>query len=664
MSQYILRRENEPANFKIDYKKELNPEQLEVVLNGDGPCLVLAGAGSGKTRTIVYRVAYLLEKGVRPEEILLVTFTNKAAREMLDRITQVFGVYPKGVWGGTFHHIAHILLRKYARAIGYEPNFTILDQEDALSLLKIVLKDLYQNPPKGRFPSASILHSIISLARNTRMPINNLLEMYYPNFLPIQGDIMRIAAAFAQKKKQSNLVDFDDLLELLRLLLDSKPEVRESLSRMFKYILVDEYQDTNRLQADIVTRLSGHHGNILVVGDDAQSIYSFRGAEIQNILLFPKFFPKTKTFKIETNYRSSPEILGLANKIISNNSRQYPKNLKSVKKSQDLPWVAALSSSDEEAEFIVQRILELRAEGMPFSEMAVLFRASHHSQVLEFELTRREIAYEYRGGVRFFERAHIKDVLAHLKVIENAKDEISWHRILLHQEGIGEVAAKKITMEILKYANLPEIISAQILGDKKSGRAFDGWQKLRQTLQKLIAKEHNPRELIEAVITGDYREYLENEFPNAAERLADLETLAEFAGRYEKLQSFLAEITLQESFSVDRGDENKDEDKLILSTIHQAKGLEWEAVFIINMTADAFPHPRAVKEGEMEEERRLFYVAATRAKSKLYLTYSISGGSTMSGFAHLRSPSQFLLEIPKDFYESIDVVAENNFDSF
>ena len=234
----------------------------------------------------------------------------------------------------------------------------------------------------------------------------------------------------------------------------------------------------------------------------------------------------------------------------------------------------------------------------------------------------------------------------------------------MHQDGIGEAGAKKITAEILKHANLPEVISAQILSDKKSGRAFEGWQKLKQTLQKLIAKDHNPRELIDAVITGDYREYLENEFPNAGERLADLETLAEFAGRYEKLQSFLAEITLQESFSVDRGDEEEDEDKLVLSTIHQAKGLEWEAVFIINMAADAFPHPRAIKEGEIEEERRLFYVAATRAKSKLYLTYSISGGSTMTGFAHLKSPSQFLLEIPTNFYEAVDVVTDNSFDLF
>src|SRR3989344_3177381 len=454
MSQYILRRENEPANFKIDYKKELKPEQLDVVLHGDGPCLVLAGAGSGKTRTIVYRVAYLLEKGVRPDEILLVTFTNKAAREMLDRITEVFGQYPKGLWGGTFHHIAHILLRKYAKLLGYQSNFTILDQEDAQSLLKIVVHDLHPNPLKGRFPSASVLNSIIRLSRNTRFPIQNILERFHPNFLIISSDISQIAKSFAEKKKANNSLDFDDLLELLRTLLDTNAEALSALSKTFRYILVDEYQDTNRLQGDIVTRLGGHHKNILVVGDDAQSIYSFRGAEIQNILQFPKFFPKTKTFKIETNYRSSPEILALANQIISNNSRQYPKNLKSVKKSQDLPCVAALSSSDEEAEFIVQRILELRAEGMPFSEMAVLFRASHHSQVLEFELTRREIAYEYRGGVRFFERAHIKDVLAHLRVVNNTADEIAWHRTLTLQVGIGSETAKKIVMEILKYAAL------------------------------------------------------------------------------------------------------------------------------------------------------------------------------------------------------------------
>ena len=659
MSEYIIHRESGPVDFKIDYKNELNSEQLDVVLNGDGSCLVLAGAGSGKTRTIVYRVAYLLEKGVRSDEILLVTFTNKAARQMLERITQVFGSYPKGLWGGTFHHIAHILLRKYSRMIGFEPNFTIIDQEDALSLLKSVLKDLYPNPSKGRFPSASVIHSIISLSRNTRMPIQMTLEMYYQNFLPIQSDISEIARAFAQKKKQGNNLDFDDLLEHLRTLLDTNQEVRAVLSKMFRYILVDEYQDTNRLQADIVTRLGGHHGNILVVGDDAQSIYSFRGAEIQNILQFPNIFPNTKTFRIETNYRSTPEILNVANCIISRNARQYPKNLKSIRAGGEKPWVAAFSSASEEAEFITQRVLELRAEGTPFTEIAVLFRASHHSQSLEFELTRREIPYEYRGGIRFFERAHIKDVLAYLKVIENHRDEISWQRILRHQPGIGDAGAKKVTDELVKLSDLPNILSSADIFGRKENRSSAGWNNLKKILIKIIAAEQSPKQMIEAVISGDYRDYLENEFVNASERLADLETLAEFAGQYEELRLFLAEMTLQESFTINQESSEDSEDKIVLSTIHQAKGLEWEAVFVINLCSDAFPHPRAVKEGEVEEERRLFYVAATRAKTKLYLTYPTSSGNALAGYMHIKSPSIFIQEIPQNALESVDIVFDD-----
>ncbi|HLC99603.1 MAG TPA: ATP-dependent helicase [Patescibacteria group bacterium] len=662
MAKYVLRRDASLGNLRINYEKELNPEQLDVVLHGDGPCLVLAGAGSGKTRTIVYRVAYLLEKGVRPDEILLVTFTNKAAREMLDRITEVFGQYPKGLWGGTFHHIAHILLRKYAKLLGYQSNFTILDQEDAQSLLKIVVHDLHPNPLKGRFPSASVLNSIISLSRNTRFPIQNILERFHPNFLSISSDISQIAKAFAEKKKANNSLDFDDLLELLRTLLDTNAEALSALSKTFRYILVDEYQDTNRLQGDIVTRLGGHHKNILVVGDDAQSIYSFRGAEIQNILQFPKQFPDTKMFKIETNYRSTPEILHLANKIIARNSRQYPKALKSIKPSSEKPVVVSLSTSQEEAEFIVQRILELRQDGLPLSEIAVLFRASHHSQALEFELTRREIPYEYRGGIRFFERAHIKDVLAYLKVTENPRDEISWYRILLHQEGIGEVGAKRIINGILGLPDLPNGVLTFNSSDTAKGRLHEGWKILRKTLAKILEPNIIPQKLVELVSAGDYRQYLENQFPNAAERIADLEALAEFAGRYDSLSTFLAEVTLQESFAVQSDNqEHQDDDQIVLSTVHQAKGLEWETVFVINLTSNAFPHPKSVDEGNVEEERRLFYVAVTRAKQWLYLTYAVSSGNLMSGYAHISSPSIFLNELPTEAYETLEIIVENDF---
>jgi len=648
----------------IDYKKELNDEQYQVVTQADGPCLVLAGAGSGKTRTIVYRVAYLIEQGIKSDNILLLTFTNKAAREMLNRVALLLkGRNLKGLWGGTFHHIANKILRKFAPLIGYKANFTILDEEDSESLIKICLKELNINTKERRYPTPAVLKDLISYAKNSEKKLKEVVEIKHPRWLEILPQLEKIARNYEERKKQKGLMDFDDLLTNLLKLLKTQPPVKKVLSNKFHYILVDEYQDTNRIQAEIIKELASVHQNILVVGDDAQSIYSFRAADIGNILNFPKIFKDTKIFHLTTNYRSTPEILEVANRIIENNLKQFPKNLVSLQKSLVKPALAIMSNPETEAAFISETILELREQRVPLNKIAVLFRATYHSQPLEFELTKRDIPYDYRGGLRFFERAHNKDVLAFLKIVNNVKDEVSWFRLLNLQIGIGEVTSKNLISNLTKANNINSVLKQEV-EQLLSERAKNGWRELKYIFLKILkAEKLLPGELIRKIIKSNYQNYLELNYPNYQERLDDLEQLSLFADRYQNLNSFLAEITMQENFSAarlrtDYQNENHEE-RVILSTIHQAKGLEWETVFVINLTEDALPNPRALKEeGGLEEERRLFYVAVTRAQKNLFLTYSL-----MSSFNsyYLKTPSPFLKEIPEELLEEIKTIEEDNF---
>ncbi|MBT3949140.1 UvrD-helicase domain-containing protein, partial [Candidatus Parcubacteria bacterium] len=428
----------------INFKKELNKEQLRVVTEGDGPCLVLAGAGSGKTRAITYRVAYLLEHGVDPQNILLVTFTNKAAREMMDRVQELTGGETRLPWSGTFHHIGYRILKKYAPVLGFQNNFSVLDSEDSRDLLKICIKGEGIDRKQQRFPSPKVVQSILSYARNAEMTIHDVLELQHQSWLHLEDVLVSIAEEYTKRKKASNVMDFDDLLVYLHLLLLKSEDVRNKYAKQFQYVLVDEYQDTNKVQASIINLCASINKNILVVGDDAQSIYSFRAADIQNILSFEERYKQAKIFRLETNYRSTPEILNVANEVIANNTKQYEKELASVLDTFTKPEVHAFTDASEEAEFILNRILELRDEGVPLSEMAVLFRAAFHSQQLEMRLAKEGVSYDYRGGVRFFERAHVKDVLAYLKIFNNRQDAIAWSRVLNMQVGIGPVAAGKI----------------------------------------------------------------------------------------------------------------------------------------------------------------------------------------------------------------------------
>lgn len=653
----------------INFKEELNPEQLQVVEHGDGPCLVLAGAGSGKTRTIIYRVANLLEQGIKPEQILLVTFTNKAAEEMTRRVQKLLTSSNTLPWSGTFHHIAYRLLRIYAPLLGYGNNFTILDSDDSQSLIKLCSHESQTstNVSDGRrFPSANALSAVMSYARNAELTIDVVLENRFSQWLPWAEEIKKIAAAYQIRKKVANAMDFDDLLTNLLKLLNSD-QVRKKYAEQFKYVLVDEYQDTNKIQAAIMKQFASIHHNLLVVGDDAQSIYSFRAADIQNILQFDREYPGATIFKLETNYRSTPTILDVANNVIANNREQYPKNLRSAQPTPEAPLPILSPQMDQanEGTFVAEKIEQLLTQGVEAREIAVLFRAATHSQMLEVELVRRGVAYDYRGGVRFFERAHIKDSLAYLRLLLNPADTAAWLRVLLHEEGIGPAAAQKIIAAVRTTPNPTAIenIGQQILGSK----AQLGWNNFISIWKTLQTVEQNsPATLIKTLLDSPYQAYLENEYIDSNDRLADIRQLGFFAERYDSLEQFLAETTLQESFrSISGGNEpipatatatatkaadhtpttksQKTNDKIVLSTIHQAKGLEWSAVFIINLASGAFPNDRAFQEHNgLEEERRLFYVAITRAKQQLFLTYPMAGG-LYGDF--LTGPSIFLNEI-------------------
>lgn len=633
----------------VNYQQELNSEQYRVVTEGNGPCLVLAGAGSGKTRTIVYRVAYLIECGINPENILLVTFTNKAAREMLSRVEQLLGKYPNGLWGGTFHHIGNRILRKYASKLGYKPNFTILDEEDCKDLIKVCLKEEKIDIKDRRFPSPAVLKDLISFSKNSQIALEEIISTRHFKWLQLEDKIKQLASRYEEKKQKNNSMDFDDLLANWLKMLRENEGVKNGLSAKFHYILVDEYQDTNYLQAQIIKELAEVHRNVLAVGDDAQSIYSFRAADIGNILNFPKVFPEAQIFKLETNYRSTPEILSVANVVIENNKNQYRKILRPILDSNVLPNLVSASSSAKEAEFIAQKILQLKDNGLLLNKIAVLFRAAYHSQELEFELAKRDIPYDYRGGVRFFERAHIKDVLAFLKIINNLADEVAWRRILNLQTGIGEVMADRIYKRVKLINDIEEALSLN-LGDVLTPKSEIGWRGLIDIFNKFKTQNSKIDELIRRIAESNYKDYLESEYPNFQERLDDLEQLALFAERYNDLNSFLADISLQENFNaIWAKPNNSEEDRIVLSTIHQAKGLEWEAVFIINLIDSAFPNNRALAEtGGLEEERRLFYVAITRAKKHLFLSYSVIN----RGMA-FNNPSQFLSEINVDLLKEV-----------
>ncbi len=653
--RYTLQRPKPGGPFRIPYEKELNPEQLEVVTSRGGPTLVLAGPGSGKTRTLTYRVSYLLEQGVSPQRILLVTFTVKAARQMLERVERLLKAKPEGLWGGTFHHIGNLLLRRHAPLLHRTPTFGILDEEDSKDLIAACVADLKVPVTRTRLPQANVLENLISHSANTLRPLDEVVSERSPQFTDQIPFIQRVSELYGKRKEQGNLMDYDDLLIGWLRLLQEHPDVHQRYSQQFQYVLVDEYQDTNRLQFQIVQALASEHRNLLVVGDDAQAIYAFRGAEVSNLLSFPEIYPEATLYRLETNYRSTPEILRLANASIRLNRRQFPKELRSVQEPGPLPAAVSLTDVKQQAVFIAQRILELRSEGIPLQEMAVLFRARFQAAELELELAKRNIPYVVRGGIRFFEQAHIKDMLAHLRILANPRDELAWDRVLRLQEGIGAATARRIWETLAAQPNPLRAACSDGAGEAVlPSRIQAAWKRLRQTLRALSQEgvENQPAEALLTVLRSGYPSYLEQHFEDARDRREDLEQLVNLASHYRSVGLFLEDLTLREPFKGEsvRGWEDPDE-FLALSTIHQAKGLEWSVVFLIGLSEGQFPHPKSLEDpAALEEERRLFYVAATRTKRELYLTYPLTRYSYERGEVLLR-PSQFVQELPEDLFE-------------
>jgi DNA helicase-2/ATP-dependent DNA helicase PcrA len=650
------------TSIHIDYAAELNEQQLAAVTAKPGPQLIIAGAGSGKTRTLTYRVAYLLENGIDPRNILLLTFTNKAARQMLDRVVNLLPIDASGIWGGTFHSVGNRMLRRHGNALGYNSGFTIMDREDQKDLINTVVASAGIDPKEIRFPKGDVLAEIFSFVVNTETPMEELLAGKFPYFLPLLEKIMDVHARYEKKKKATNSVDFDDLLEKTLTMLQKHENIAQFYRRQFQFILVDEYQDTNKIQADFIDLLAQENRNLMVVGDDAQSIYSWRGANFQNILEFPKRYPDAQVFKIEMNYRSVPEILTVANAAITANVDQFKKNLQPVRESNSSrPAIVALNDGNEQAQFIAQRILELRDEDVDLNEIAVLYRAHYHALELQLELSRRGIPYQITSGIRFFEQAHIKDVVSFLRLVANPRDEVAFKRMVKLLPGIGNRSAENLWSAWDRSLDERGEISSwseRLLPMNVSAKSKKHWTQLALTLDEIApgGQPNPPSEMITSVVEAIYDDYAKVNFTNYELRKEDLNQLAAFARQFKDLNDFLSQLALISNVDAEAAP-NRDGEKEAVnrSTVHQAKGLEFHTVFVIWLTDGMFPSSRSMDERkDLEEERRLFYVAITRAKDELYLTYPhmrLTGGY---GDVFQR-PSRFLKEIPNKLVEDWQV---------
>ena len=660
--QYTLQRAPTSTSIHIDYAAELNEQQLAAVTAPPGPLLVIAGAGSGKTRTLTYRVAYLLENGIDPRNILLLTFTNKAARQMLDRVANLLPVDASGLWGGTFHSVGNRMLRRHGSALGFSSGFTIMDREDQKDLINSVVASAGIDPKEIRFPKGDVLAEIFSFVVNTETPLEELLAEKFPYFLPLLDKIKDVQARYDRKKKATNSMDFDDLLEKTLSMLQEHQSIAAFYRRQFQFILVDEYQDTNKIQADLVDTLALDHKNVMVVGDDAQSIYSWRGANFQNILEFPKRYPDAQVFKIEMNYRSVPEILEVANAAIAANVQQFRKHLSPTRESNAVkPAVVGLNDGSEQAQFVAQRILELRDEDVDLNDIAVLYRAHYHAIELQLELSRRGIPYQITSGIRFFEQAHIKDVTAFIRFVANPRDEVAFKRMVKLLSGIGNRSAESLWRAWENALNQRGEITSwgeRLLAMNVSARSKKAWEQLAHTLDEIApgGQPNPPSEMITSIVEAIYDDYAKVNFTNYELRREDLNQLAVFARQFKDVHEFLAQLALISNVDAEAApNQTAEKEAVNLSTVHQAKGLEFNTVFIIWLTDGMFPSSRSLdRRDALEEERRLFYVAITRARDELYLTFPhmrLSGGY---GDVFQR-PSRFLKEIPNQLVEDWQV---------
>ncbi len=602
---------------KIAYEKVLNASQLEAVMTLDGPILVIAGAGSGKTRTLVYRVARLVQTGVPPESILLLTFTRKAAGEMLERAARLADERCKHISGGTFHSLAHRVLRNNAPLLGFHRTFTVLDRADMEEVVQSLVGELQIDRGSIRFPKRSTLASILSKSANRQQSIEALMGEEYAQFLEHIPHVNRLRNLYGEYKRMNHLMDYDDLILFLRQLLAENEDIRQDLSEQYRYIMVDEYQDTNSIQADIVKWLAVRHRNIMVVGDDSQSIYSFRGANYKNMFEFPSLFPETKVIKLEENYRSTQPILTFTNTLMDQAQGKYTKCLFTERTDGEAPRVIDTRSEPEQAMFIYRSIKEEINKGRSIKDFAILFRAAHHSFELEVELTRQGMPYVKYGGFKFMESAHIKDVLAHFRVILNRDDAVGWGRILRLVKKIGQGKSQSIVNWMKE--NRP--LAGQVAEWPAAGKGDEGLKALGQLLSQISKRGLAPQKAVQLVIKY-YDPILKEKFDDFPRRQRDLEQLIPMADRYKKLRTFLDDLVLEPPTSSADINRREKGDSLILSTVHSAKGLEWPFVFIIWAMEGYFPSARAYSnEAAIEEERRLMYVAATRAKDQLIICY-------------------------------------------
>ncbi len=669
--EYQIHKRESARKSKIDYAAELNEQQYAAVSSKPGASLVIAGAGSGKTRALTYRVAYLLDQGVEARNILLLTFTNKASKEMLERVNELVDSDISDLWGGTFHSIGNRILRRHADELGFDRSFSIMDRDDQKSLLKDIVKKSAVDQKNKRFPKPDLLLSIFSLIVNTQESLEDVLFYKYEYLQEWEAEIKKIQQGYVRKKKETNSMDFDDLLVLPLQILKENEDIRDLYQRKFRYGLVDEYQDTNIVQCELVDILVGKSKNLMVVGDDAQSIYSWRGADMENILKFHERYPDAETYKIEVNYRSQPEILELSNSVIVANSEQIPKNLIAARTGGEMvPALVTVSDPRDQANFVAQRITELVHSGIEEDEIAVLYRAHYQSLEVQMELTSRTIPYHITSGLRFFEQAHVKDVSSYIRFVVNRKDEVSFKRMVLMMPSVGDVSADKLWLQWqatkeFKSGELPKLFSAVLLEFKIPAKAKNYWCQMCYTLDELVADDGGglsaPSDMIFSILEGVYDDYMKGSFDNYENRRQDIEQLMQYATAYLEVDEFLAQLSLMSNVDGDPSSKSqnkkKEETGVTLSSIHQAKGLEWKVVFIIWLADGMFPNGRVLEADDskmLEEERRLFYVALTRAKDQLYLSYPMMNPKSYSGDV-FQNPSRFLDDFPAELVDEWQV---------
>jgi DNA helicase-2/ATP-dependent DNA helicase PcrA len=664
--QYTIRTP-EPQGPRVAFADELNAQQYAAVTAPPGPALVLAGAGSGKTRTLTYRVAYLIENGVPPSQILLLTFTNKAAREMLERVAHLVPQDVSELWGGTFHSIGNRILRRHPREAGLDQGFSVLDREDAEELLQAALLEHAGGKVSELPVKPAVVAEVLGYALNVGKAPPAVITERFPHLEEWTELFEGAAKHYARRKTEANAVDFDDLLAKTVALFTAHPKIAERYQHQFQFVLVDEYQDTNQLQSKLIDLFSAWHRNLTAVGDDAQAIYSWRGADHRNILSFGERYPNAAIYKVETNYRSTPQILGVANAALEGLRSAYRKELKPARPDGELPKCIPVQSGLQQARFVVSRMQELHQEGMDWADMAVLYRAHYHSMELQMELTRAGIPFEITSGLRFFEQAHIKDISAFLKYAVNPRDEVAFKRMVKLLPGIGDRSADALWRAAAPLAprafaareSTPDAFSfaEELARLKVPARSASAWKQLGHTLEEIapFGQPSGPAKMLQCVREAVYDDYARSKFPDYDSRREDLNTLTQFASQYTSTEEFLDQMALLGGTEQGAATGNQPGDGVTLSSVHQAKGLEWPTVFVIWLTEGMFPSQRSMgSEEAMDEERRLFYVALTRAEDDLYLSWPLIR-RTMGGPETLQRISPFLQEIPGSLLEEWQV---------